>query len=40
MTPEIHRQAGELFERLLLLPPVEWQAELETACEGNEQLRT
>jgi len=40
MTPEIHRQAGGLFERLRLLPPLEWPAALETACDGNEQLRT
>ena len=40
MTPEIYRQAGELFERLRLLPPPEWKATLETACHDNEQLRT
>jgi serine/threonine protein kinase/Tol biopolymer transport system component len=40
MTPEIYRQAGELFERLRLLPPPEWKATLETACNGDEQLRT
>jgi Tol biopolymer transport system component/predicted Ser/Thr protein kinase len=39
MTPEIYRQASELFERLRLLPGSELAPALEAACGGDAQLR-
>jgi len=39
MTPEIYRQAGELFNRLRELPAEEQMPALEAACAGNAELR-
>jgi eukaryotic-like serine/threonine-protein kinase len=39
MTPEIYRQAGELFDRLRELPENERWAALDAACGGETELR-
>src|ERR1700683_3993062 len=39
MTPEIYRQAGELFDRLRELPQKERWAALDAACGGEAELR-
>jgi serine/threonine protein kinase/Tol biopolymer transport system component len=39
MTPEIHRQSSELFDRLQELPEAEIIPALEAACAGNVELR-
>lgn len=39
MTPEMYRQAGDLFEEIRKLPDAERSAAVDAACAGNPELR-
>jgi Tol biopolymer transport system component len=39
MTPELHQRAGELFDRVRDMPASECAAAIQSACNGNDELR-